>query len=248
MPSRTGGTGPTVRLRSVDLARAAGVSTQQIRNYADAGVLPPAPRSPAGYRHFDERHRRALLTYRALARGHGPVAARDIMRAVHTDDTPRALALVDAGHAALHEQRRTLRATVEALEAVAEQGPGASAPPRSGLRVGEVAAHLGVRASALRVWESAGLLAPARDAATGYRSYLPDDVRDARVIHLLRQSHYLLPQIRPILDDLRRSGGVTALRAAVRQRESALHARTEAMLEAAGHLHHYLASTKPRAR
>ncbi|MFD2352022.1 MerR family DNA-binding transcriptional regulator [Nonomuraea ferruginea] len=54
-------------MRPIDLARAAGLSTQQIRNYADDGVLPPTPRTPAGYRRFDARHRQALLTYRALA-------------------------------------------------------------------------------------------------------------------------------------------------------------------------------------
>ncbi|MFI2617075.1 MerR family transcriptional regulator [Streptomyces sp. NPDC018584] len=231
------------RLRPVDLARAAGVSTQQIRNYADAGILPPAPRSPAGYRRFDDSHRQALLTYRALVRGHGPGTARAVMRAVHEGDVPQALALIDAGHAALHEQRRSLRATGRALEAVAEEGPGAPALPRSRLRIGEVAAHLGVRASALRVWESAGLLTPSRDPGTHYRSYLPADVRDARVVHLLRQSHYLFAQIRPVLDDLRRSGGVAALRAALAQRETVLNARTRAMLEGAGRLHHYLDST-----
>lgn len=58
-------------LRPIDLARMAGISTQQIRNYADAGILPPAPRTPAGYRRFEARHGKALLTYRTLARGYG---------------------------------------------------------------------------------------------------------------------------------------------------------------------------------
>ncbi|QEU89602.1 MerR family transcriptional regulator [Streptomyces kanamyceticus] len=228
-------------LRPVDLARAAGISTQQIRNYADAGILPPAPRSPAGYRRFDARHRQALLTYRALIRGYGPGPAQGIMRAVHEGEVPRALALVDAGHAELHGQRGALRTTGEALEAVADEGPGAPAPPRSRLRVGEVAAHLGLRTSTLRVWEAAGLLVPTRDPVTHYRSYLPADVRDARVINMLRQSHYPLPQIRPVLDELRHSGGVEALRTAVARRAEALDQRTRAMLEGAGRLHEYLA-------
>ncbi|MDA0638786.1 MerR family DNA-binding transcriptional regulator, partial [Nonomuraea sp. MCN248] len=86
-------------MRPIDLARLAGLSTQQIRHYADSGILPPTPRTPAGYRRFDARHRLALLTYRALAAGHGWHAARVIMQAVHAGDVPRALALVDAGHA-----------------------------------------------------------------------------------------------------------------------------------------------------
>ncbi|MFJ2770817.1 MerR family transcriptional regulator [Streptomyces sp. NPDC087300] len=231
-------------LRPVDLARAAGISTQQIRNYADAGILPPTPRSPAGYRRFDARHRQALLTYRALIRGFGPGPAQGIMRAVHAAEVPRALALVDTCHAELHAQRVALRTTGEALEALADEDPGAPAPPRSRMRIGEVAAHLGLRTSALRVWEAAGLLTPTRDPVTHYRSYLPADVRDARVITMLRQSHYPLPQIRAVLDDLRQSGGVEALRTAVARRAEALDQRTLAMLEGAGRLHRYVTDTE----
>nr|WP_016701425.1 MerR family DNA-binding transcriptional regulator [Actinoalloteichus caeruleus] len=35
-------------MRPVDLAREHGLSTQAIRNYEDAGVLPPAERSGSG--------------------------------------------------------------------------------------------------------------------------------------------------------------------------------------------------------
>ncbi|MEU5777043.1 MerR family transcriptional regulator [Streptomyces venezuelae] len=238
---------PVRPLRPVDLARAVGVSPQQIRVYADAGILPSVPRSPAGYRTFDAAHLQALYAYRALARGHGPDTARDVMRAVHAGEMPRALALVDAGHALLHEQRASLRTTGEALAAVAEDAPSAPALPRARLRIGEVAAHLGVRTSALRVWEAAGLLTPSRDPVTHYRSYLPADVRDARIIHMLRQSHYLLAQIRPVLDDLRRSGGVGALRTALAQRQAALDLRSRAMLEGAAHLHRCLTNPESAA-
>ncbi|WP_036332062.1 MerR family transcriptional regulator [Microbispora sp. ATCC PTA-5024] len=227
-------------LRPVDLARLAGISAQQVRNYADAGVLPPAPRSPAGYRTFDGRHRRALLTYRVLVRGYGWETGRGVMQAVHAEDVPRALALVDAAHAALHDQRLSLRAAGEALESVAVQAPDAAAAPRPALRIGEMAAHLGVRASALRVWESAGLLTPRRDPATGYRSYGPTELRDARMISMLRQGRYPMPQIRQILDGLRRTGSSDALRAAIAQRQAELTRRAAAMLEGASVLHHYL--------
>lgn len=226
------------RLRPVDLARAAGVSTQQIRNYADMGILPPASWTATGHRRFGARHRAALLTYRALARGYGPRTAQAIMNAVHEGDLPLALALVDAGHAALHEQRVSLKAVGEALEAVAEEEPS----PRSGMRIGEVAAHLGLRTSALRVWESAGLLSPRREAATGYRWYGPADVRDAQMIHMLRQGRYPLPQIRRILDGLRQTGSSAALRAAIAQRQEEMTQRAKAMLEGSSHLHDYVTS------
>lgn len=152
---------------------------------------------------------------------------------------------MDASHAALHEQRLSLRATGEALEAVAEQPPDTSSVPRSGMRIGEVAAALGVRTSALRVWESAGLQAPRRDPGTKYRRFSATDVRDARMINLLRQGRYPLPQILPILDGLRRTGSSAAFRAAIAQRQAGLTQRATAMLEGAGHLHLYITDEAP---
>ncbi|MEF9905599.1 MerR family transcriptional regulator [Streptomyces sp. P9-A2] len=232
--------GSEARLRSVDLARLAGVSTQQIRNYEESGVLPSAPRTESGYRVFEEVHRQALLAFRALMKGYGPVTATPVMRRVHRGDVPGALALVDAAHAALHEERVALRAADEALRALAGTEPAASSRPA--LRIGEVAGLLGVRTSALRVWEAAGLLTPRRERGTGYRLFDPADVRDARLVHTLRSSHYLFDRIRPVLDGLRREGSSEALRVALVARGEALTARTWAMLEGAGALHAYLGS------
>ncbi|MDU0290557.1 MerR family transcriptional regulator [Saccharothrix longispora] len=226
-----------VALRPVDLARAAGISTQQVRNHLDAGVLPPAGRSPTGYRVLTERHRDALLTYRALGRGYGWEAARTVMRAVHEGREGAALAAVDEAHAAAHAQRLALAATAEALEAVAGHPP--DTVPRSGLLVGELAARLGVRPSALRVWEAAGLLAPAR-TTDRYRLYSAADVRDARLVAMLRQARYPLPSIKPIMDRFRESGGTEALRRAVVDREAELARRTRVMLAAASALDRYL--------
>ncbi|MCA2214970.1 MerR family transcriptional regulator [Jidongwangia harbinensis] len=229
--------------RGVDLARLAGVSTQQIRNYLDAGVLPAAPRSPAGYRQFGERHRGALLAFRALGAGYGWDTARAVMRAVHAGDRAGALARVDAAHAALHAQRLSLREVADALAAVAQAPP--SALPRTALRIGELAAHLGVRTSAIRVWEAAGLLRPDRERGTGYRRYAPADVRDARMVAMLRQARYPLAQIGPILDGLRREGSTEALRTATARRQGQVSAQSLAMLAAAGLLHEYLTGFAP---
>ncbi|WPR53734.1 MerR family DNA-binding transcriptional regulator [Streptomyces sp. S399] len=49
------------RLRPVDLARAHGLSTQAVRNYEAAGVLPAAERTSSGHRRYRESEVRALL-------------------------------------------------------------------------------------------------------------------------------------------------------------------------------------------
>ncbi|QPP08232.1 MerR family DNA-binding transcriptional regulator [Streptomyces bathyalis] len=228
------------RLRPVDLARAVGVSAQQIRNYEAAGILPPASRTDSGYREFTPRHRQALLTYRALARGHGPHTAQAVMLAVHDGDLSLALSLVDESHALLHEQRRSLRDTARALEAIAAGDSETHGAPSPDMRIGEAAAHIGVRPSALRVWEDAGLLTPRRDPATGYRRYGAPEIRDARLVDTLRRSRYPLPRIVSVLGELRRTGSTDALRAAVAQRKEELDRLARAMLEGSSLLHGYL--------
>ena len=90
----------------------------------------------------------------------------------------------------------------------------------------------------------AGLLTPERERGTRYRSYGPTAVRDARMIVMLRQGHHPFPQIRAVLEGLRESGSVDALRAAMAQRRDFLTARSTALLEAAGRLHSYLAAVQ----
>jgi DNA-binding transcriptional MerR regulator len=106
---------------------------------------------------------------------------------------------------------------------------------------------LGVRASALRVWESAVLLTPSRESVTGYRVYSAEDVRDARIIHTLRQSHYLFDRIRPVIDGLRRTGSSDDLRAALAERRASLDRRSMALLEGAARLWDYIKVLKNRA-
>ncbi|WP_405066797.1 TioE family transcriptional regulator [Kribbella sp. NBC_01510] len=224
-------------LRPVDLARRAGVSTQLVRNYEAAGILPPAPRSDTGYRQYGPEHLSALLTYRALAPGFGAETATEIMRAVLTGDEALAYRLVDAAHAALHEQRLATDAASEALGAMAAEYVEESPVTGPSLLVGELAHRLGVRTSALRVWEAAGLLAPTREPGTKYRRYGPEQVRDARVIHMLRQGRYYFEQIKPVIDGLRRTGSTEALREAIAERRAAHDRQTKAMLHGAALLH-----------
>lgn len=226
-------------MRPADLAASAGVSTQQVRNLEAVGTLPAAERTASGYRVYGDEHLSALHCYQALAPGHGAPTARAIMQAIVRGDVAQALQSIDASHAELHRQRQALDETVHALALVTEAAEGS--PARSAvLSIGELARLVGVRTSALRVWEDAGLLAPGRRTSQRHRIYEADDVRDARVIRLLRQGHYRFDRIRPIIRELRASGSGEALRAALDERRSAFDARARAMLHGAALVHQHL--------
>jgi DNA-binding transcriptional MerR regulator len=190
-------------LRTIDLAQAGAISVQQVRNYEASGFIPPAERSPAGYRLYTQRHLVALKTARGLLGGYGWQRARSIMQAVHQGSLSLALALIDERHAELAGTRVQLEQTLAALSTLAEQSaPLAGARYAQQLRVGEAARQVGVRVSALHFWEQQGLLRPRRDKRSRYRLYDEQQMRRLRVVVLLRDAGYNFDAIRTTLDEL----------------------------------------------
>lgn len=230
------------RLRPVDLARVHGLSTQAVRNYEEAGILPAAGRTPHGYRTYTPLHARALRAFLALLPGHGHPTATSIMRAVNQDAVDEAFRLIDESHAQLLDDRRTLQAVERALGDL--EGPAAPHPDtESGPErtfIGPLAEKLGIRPATLRKWEHAGLVRPRRDPRTGYRVYDEVDVRDARLAHQLRRGGYLLEQIAQLIAQVRAAGGLEPLEAALDDWRGRLSARGRAMLSGAAELETYL--------
>ncbi|MFD6446285.1 MerR family DNA-binding transcriptional regulator [Promicromonospora sp. NPDC060204] len=251
-----------VRLRPVDLAREHGLSTQAVRNYEDAGILPAAVRTPSGYRAYTPRHASALRAFLALVPGHRHRTAAAIMRAVHDGAVGEAFRLIDESHAQLLDDRRTLRAVEDALRDLdpsetktgterktkrqpstnADRGRGTltrTAPdaPRPGdTFIGPLAAALRIRPATLRTWERAGLVRPRRDPQTGYRVYDAAAQRDARLTHQLRRGGYLLEQIAPLIGQVRTAGGLEPLEAILHEWHGRLTDRGRALLAGAAAL------------
>ena len=94
----------------------------------------------------------------------------------------------------------------------------------------------------MRNWESAGIVAPARDPATGYRVFRASDVRDAELAHLLRRGGYPLEHIATVVEQIRTAGGTGALNRALDDWQRKLTERGLAMLTAATRLNRYLES------
>ncbi|EOD69670.1 MerR family DNA-binding transcriptional regulator [Amycolatopsis vancoresmycina] len=227
-------------MRPADLAREHGLSTQAVRNYERDGFLPPAARTPSGYRVYTEVHAAALRAFLALVAAYGHATAGGIMHAVHAGDAERALTLVDRGHAQLARDRETLNTVRNAIgHLTAGPAPG---PATTAWSVGELAHHLGVTAATVRAWERAGILVPARDRATGYRIFDAADVRDAELTHLLRRGGHPLARIATVVDQVRTAGGTESLTQALETWRGRLTARGLAMLDAAALLGTYLRS------
>lgn len=225
-------------MRPIDLAREHGLSAQAIRNYDDAGILPPAQRGATGYRQYTPLHAQALRAFLALRRGHGHQQAMEIMRATHRGDIESAYRLIDAAHVALLAERDTRTEVATALGGLATTTP--AAVHGRPLTVGELARRIGVHPATLRTWEGEGILRPVRDRATGYRHYGPDCVRDAEIARQLRRGRYPLPQVARFVESLREAGGADALSAFLDSWQDRLTTRSRDLLAGAAQLDAYL--------
>lgn len=228
------------RLRAVDLAREAGISTQQVRNYVETGILPPVQRTDSGYRVFTTAHAEALKAGRALAVGHGWPTTGAIMRAVHGGDLETALAVLDESHAELHRERTELAEVIRALDTLITHETEPPDRDRGGMRIGEVADAIGVQTPVLRLWETRGLLRPMREKVTGYRLYSASEARLAQIVALLRRGHHPFSTIESVLAELRTTGSPERVRAELAGRERELHLRSRSRLKGSAALHAYL--------
>ncbi|NNH71610.1 MerR family transcriptional regulator [Nocardia uniformis] len=226
-------------MRPIDLAREHGLSAQAIRNYDDAGILPPTERSETGYRRYTPVHAQALRAFLALRGGHGHQRAMEIMRAINRRDIEAAYRLIDAAHVAVLAERDTRSEVAAALSELSTTPP---TPIRGGpLTVGELARRLGVHPATLRTWETQGIVHPERDWATGYRAYGPDCVRDAEIARQLRHGGYPLAQVARFIESLHEAGGADALTDFLDSWQHRLSTRSRNLLAGAAQLDAYLA-------
>lgn len=224
---------PTLKssaMRTVDVARRAGCSVQQVRNLERDGVLPAAARTAAGYRVYREVHLHSAFAYRALAAGTGPVEAKRMLRAVHQGPVSEVLARLDAAHARLDRERTDLALAQEAAEAISAE-PVEDVRPSDAMSVSALAAALGVRPSTLRHWDAEGLVVPDRVPPRGTRRYSPAQARDARIVHQLRSAGYRIDPLRALMPVLRRGHGPEDVRAALAARDASIAARSRALFD-----------------
>lgn len=216
------------------MARRVGCSVQQVRNLEREGVLPPAERSPSGYRRYREEHVHSAVAYRLLTCGVGPVEAKTLLRAAQSESADHLLELLDQAHARLHAERRDLHLARRAVEDISTE-PLTSQRPADSMTIAEVADALGVPPSTLRHWEAEALLMPQR-ARYGARLYPPAAVRDARIVHQLRLAGYSIPAVRVVVHQVRHLRRLDDLDRALVERQRTLSSRSRALLRAAAAL------------
>lgn len=221
------------------VATSTGYSVQQVRDLEGLGVIPAAARAGNGYRRFSAVHVRDLHAYRDLAYAVGPVAARRAMREIRTLPLDQAVALVCSLHARLDQERDQALAARTALRSIHDEATTDADPvDADSMTITELSRALGVRASTLRFWEQAGLVAPERVATrTGTaRRYPVGAIREARITTALRAAGYRIPEVRAAMTAIRDLHDVADSLEALDARLTTIAERTLALLRASATL------------
>lgn len=222
-------------MNTATIAAATGYSAQQVRDLETLRVIPAARRTPNGYRRFSKVHIGALHAYRNLAYAVGPVEARRVMREMRSQPSGEAVSLVCTLHKRLHDQREQALSARAALEAIRAEASTEAEPVASDtMTITELSQALGVRASTLRFWEEAGLVAPERitTRAGSARRYHLSAIRQARITAVLRAGGYRIPEVQRAMTAITEWNDVSSSLEALDARIADLGQRALALLRA----------------
>jgi len=217
------------------IAAATGYSAQQVRDLEALGVIPAVARSRNGYRQFSAAHASTLRAYRDLAHAVGPVDARRAMREIRTRPPGQGAALICGFHARLNGEREQALAARFALESIrAEAATDADPVEGDSMTITQLSQALGIKASTLRFWEKAGLVAPDRvtTRAGTARRYTLTAIREARITAALRAGGYRIPDVQKAITAVRDLNDVSHSLAALDTRLEAIAQRALVLLRA----------------
>jgi len=190
-----------VIFRTHEVAKAAGVHENTIRQYEAQGFLSPVPRGTNGYREYSllhlEQARLASLALRWPYLGNKQLLI-DLVTSAVNGDPGMAMEYAYQYLAHVRVERTYAESAIEFLERwAAGHVLDVSAHP---MRIQQAARHLNVSIDMLRNWERNGLLTVPRDPNNHYRLYGSAEFGRLRVIRMLVQCGFSLMAILRMLE------------------------------------------------
>jgi DNA-binding transcriptional MerR regulator len=176
-------------MRPKDLAGKFFISTSTLRNYEAKGLIPPAQRTPSGYRSYTDKHAAYLACLQAMSPAFGMDITAEVLLAVQSQDIDKALWRVKESEIQLYQSRQLAMQSLRKLK-TEENSENSEQTGTPWMTVGEAAAAYDVPATTLRHWENVGLITSKRNPDNGYRLYNRFHLRKVLLIRTLRSATY----------------------------------------------------------
>lgn len=175
------------------------VSTTTLRRYEKENLIPDVPRTASNHRYYTPVHLQAFVAIRLLLKGYEIPVAYEVMRKVKQGDTIDALWLINQQlyNSQLEKQRmEDIWKMVQQVDFANDRKVGTT----EAVTIGKAAEAAGINTSAIRHWETEGLICSERDPNNGYRMYTRAELRKILVISSLRKSVYYIEHMKELLN------------------------------------------------
>ena len=215
-------------MRPIDISRRFGISTTTIREYELLGLMPPVPRSPAGYRAFTEEHAAYIACVREMLPAFHLIEIAKVFEAVMLRETDTALWIVNKKQADLYHEKLIAEKIAKSLL----PGRGHPTPVKEGrLTIHDISRETGVPATTIRHWDKTGLISVKRSAGNGYRIFGTEHIKQILTIYALKlfvyanHQKYSIEQIRESMHsfDYTDKSKISAMTAAIGQHLSKMN-------------------------
>lgn len=170
-------------LRPIDIARRLRVSTSTLRKYEEAGLVPEADRTAAGYRTYTLEHAAYFACVRGMLPAFDLVFIRKVMRAVQERAVDKALWQMTKAQAGLWQERQIVARFMDRM-----QGAGKRSALRKDMTIAEASQETGIPVTTIRYWEKAGLLSVPRNRANRYRLYGDAHIESLLLLYAVKLS------------------------------------------------------------
>ena len=180
-------------LRTSDLARAAGIHPNTVRQYGNWGLLPPVERSPSGYRMFTQQHLACLLLARTIYAAQYPgrqlrASGNAIIQCAVTGNWIGAMAKAQEYLTSVKTELALANQAAGLLEDWAQRMVSDAGEER--LTTKQVSMLLGVSLDAMRNWERNGLISVPRNSYNNYRLFGKREIERLQFIRMLSHAGY----------------------------------------------------------
>lgn len=177
------------------------VSTTTLRRYEDQDLIPDVPRTPGNHRYYGPAHFQAFTAIRVMLQGYEIPVVYEAMRMMKQGRTEQALWL-------LNEQQYQIQVEKQRVEEILAMIRNAdftryrNVQLKEQMNIGEAATIAGVNTSAIRHWESEGLIHSVRNRDNGFRMFSLAELRKILVISSLRKTVYYIDNMKSLLNHL----------------------------------------------
>lgn len=172
-----------------------GVSDTTLKRYEALGVIPGVIRTDGGQRRYSDIHLQGFKAIRALLQGFPTKDVYNMLSLALAKKISDAYWIIAKNQRDILYQKERLEKNQKFVLNLPEKRI-----LQERMRIGELAKFAQVETSAIRYWESRGLLTSERDPENGYRYYSKNNIRKATIIPFLRKTVYQVEEIRRILE------------------------------------------------